>query len=49
VGLGIFIFHEPIGYGQGRLLTTQWAAEMMADGIVKHRAGIADLSTPHPQ
>ncbi len=33
VGLGIS-FYEAIGYGQGRLSTSQWAAEMMDNGIV---------------
>jgi hypothetical protein len=51
-GFGDFIFYEAVGYGQGRLLTSRWAAEMMASGIVKHWAGIPDLwylSTLHAQ
>jgi hypothetical protein len=47
-----FIFYEAIGYGQGQLLTGRWAAEMMDNGIIKHRAGVADLwylSTLHAQ
>jgi hypothetical protein len=47
-----FIFYEAIGYKQGWLSTGYWAAEMTANGIVKHRAGITDLwykSTLHAQ
>jgi hypothetical protein len=50
VGLEIFITYEAIGYGQGRLLVSQWAVEMMDKGIVKRWAGVAYLwylSTPH--
>jgi hypothetical protein len=50
VGLGIFVFYEAIGYREGRLLMSQWAVEMMDNGIVEHWAGIADLwylCTPH--
>jgi hypothetical protein len=45
-------FYEAIGYGQVRLLTSQWAAEMTDNGIVKRWGGVADLwylSTPHAQ
>jgi hypothetical protein len=52
VGLGIFIFYEAIGYGQGQLLVSQWAAELMDNGIIKRWAGITNLcylSTPHAQ
>jgi hypothetical protein len=38
-----FIFYEATGYGQGWLLTRQWVAEMMANGIIECWAGVADL------
>jgi hypothetical protein len=43
VGLGVFIFYEAIGYGQGRLLTSRWAAEMTANGIIECWVGIMDI------
>jgi hypothetical protein len=45
----MFIFYEAICCGQGGLLTRQWAVEMMANGFVECRVGVADISTPHTQ